>query len=85
MVCHYIKKRKPLAYPAQQLQEAVEAVRSKQVTLYRVAEHYGIPKATSFKRIHGLRGMKSSFMGRPPAIPHDVEVKMAEQIKIIEK
>ncbi|KAF2888708.1 hypothetical protein ILUMI_17465 [Ignelater luminosus] len=59
MIRHYIKKRKPLAYTAQQLQEAVEAVR--------------------------LRGMKSTSIGRLPEILHDVEVKMAEQIKIMEK
>ncbi|KAF2880861.1 hypothetical protein ILUMI_25316 [Ignelater luminosus] len=84
-VSHYIKKRKPVAYTAQQLLEAVEAVRSKQMTLHRAAEHYGIPKSTFFKRVKALRGMKSSSVERPPAIPHDVEVKKAEQIKIMEK
>lgn len=85
MVRHYIKKKPPAKYSHDQLQEAIAAVKNKQMTLYRASKYYEIPKPTLFKRVKGLRGVKSSSMGRPPAIPPEIERKMAEHIKTMEK
>lgn len=53
MTRNYIKKKAP-AYTTEELNEAIEAVRSTQKTLYRASNHYKLPKPTLFKRVKGL-------------------------------
>lgn len=85
MVRNYVRKRPPKEYSKQQLEDAISAVRAKQMTIYRASKHYRIPQATLFKRIKGLRGVKSLTMGRSPAIPLEIEAKMAACIKTMER
>ncbi|KAB0793820.1 hypothetical protein PPYR_13440 [Photinus pyralis] len=81
----YIRKTKPPEYTKEDLESAVQAVKNGELTMYRAAKTYKIPKATIYKRVKGLRGVKSSSLGRAPALPHDVEEKIASGIKIMEK
>src|SRR5258705_11092909 len=85
MVRTYVRKKLPAAYSQDNLKEAVEAVRSKQMTLYGASNFYEIPKPTLFERVKGLRGVKSASMGRPTAISHEIEARMAAHIKTMEK
>ena len=78
MVRTYVRKKLPAAYSQDNLKEAVEAVRSKRMMLYGASKFYEIPKPTLFKRVKGLRGVKS-------AIPHEIEARIAAHIKTMEK
>jgi hypothetical protein len=55
------------------------------MTLYRAAKLYKIPKATLFKHVKGMRGVKSQTLGRPTALPFHEEKKIAECLKLMEK
>jgi hypothetical protein len=47
------------------------------MTLYRTAKLYKINKATLFKHVKGMKGLKSQTMGRPTALPFHEEKKIA--------
>ena len=64
---------------------AVENVKSGCMTLYRVAKLYKIPKATLFKHVKGIRGVKSETLVRPAAVPFHEAKKIADCIKLMEK
>jgi hypothetical protein len=85
MMCTY--KRKPLApsYSKEDLNTAVENVKSGRMTLYRAAKLFKIPKAALFKHVKGMRGLKSQTMGRPNALPFHEEKKIAGCLKLLEK
>lgn len=85
MVRNYIRKKAPPAYSKNDLKEAVQAIKSGTLTLYRAAILYKIPKATLSTHVTGKRGIKSNTGGRAPALPHDVEQRIADSIKILEK
>lgn len=46
----------------------MECVTSRKVTVYKAVNIYDIPKPKLFKGIKGLRGTKSSTVGRPPSL-----------------
>lgn len=85
MVRHYLKKRPPAAYTKDVLLEAVEAVRSKRLTLFTAAKYYNIPRTTLWNRVKGKRGVKSSSGGRPTALPLEEEATLASHIKTMER
>jgi hypothetical protein len=53
------------------------------MTLYTAAKLYTIPKATLFKHVKGLRGVKSQMLGQPTALPFHKEKKIAECFKLM--
>ena len=55
------------------------------MTLYRDAKLYKVPKATLFKHVRRLRGVKSQTLGRPTAVPFHEEKKIADCLKLMEK
>jgi hypothetical protein len=55
------------------------------MTLYWAAKLYKITKATLFKHVKGLRGVKSQTLGRPTALPFHEEKKIAGCLKLMEK
>jgi hypothetical protein len=55
------------------------------MTLYGAAKLYKIPKATLFKNVQGMRGVKSQTLGRPTALTFHEEKKIAECLKLMEK
>jgi len=55
----------------------MKSVKSDRMTLYRAAKLYIIPKATLFKHVKGLRGVKSQTLGQPTASPFHEEKKIA--------
>ncbi|KAJ8936415.1 hypothetical protein NQ318_014852 [Aromia moschata] len=85
MVRKYMRKKAAPAYSKNELKEAVQAVQSGMVTLYRAALLYKIPKATLFTHVRGKRGVKSNTGGRTTALSHDVEQRIADCIKTLEK
>ena len=58
MVCTYKRKSLPPSYSKEDLNTALENVRSCRMTLCRAAELCKIPKAALFKHVNGIRGVK---------------------------
>lgn len=85
MVRNYKRLTDNPAYSKEDMNNAVEAVKSGSLTLYRASKTFKIPKTTLFKRVKGQRGIKSQTLGRPTAIPFDEEMKIAECLKSMEK
>lgn len=85
MVRHYKRKKLPPSYTKEDLQNAVDSVKSRSLSLYRAAKVFKIPKSTLFKRVNGQRGLKSRTMGRPPALPHEIEQNIANSLVTLEK
>jgi len=67
----------PHSYLKEDLNTAMKSVKSDRMTLYRAAKLYIIPKATLFKHVKGLRGVKSQTLGQPTASPFHEEKKIA--------
>ncbi|XP_063226844.1 uncharacterized protein LOC134533298 [Bacillus rossius redtenbacheri] len=85
MVRNYIRKKKPPGYSKDDIIIAIRQVQSGELTVYKAAKVYGIPKPTLYMHVHGRRGVKSKSMGRPTALPEEDERKIAEAVKIMEK
>jgi hypothetical protein len=81
----YKRKTLPPSYSKEELNTAVENVKSGRMTLYRAAKLYKIPKATLFKDVKGMRGVKSQTFGRPNALPFHEKKQIAECLKLMEK
>jgi len=73
------------SYLKEDLNTALENVRNGRMILYRAAKLYEIPKATLFKHVKGMRGVKSQTVGRPTALPFHEEKKLHECLKLMEK
>ena len=84
MVHTYKSKTLPPSYSKEDLNTAMEIVKSDRMTIYRAAKLYKIPKATLFKHVKGLRGVKSQMLGQPTALPFHEEKKIAECLKLME-
>jgi hypothetical protein len=86
MVRTYKSKTLPPSCSKEDLSTAVENVQSGRMTFYRAAKLYKTPKATLFKHVKGMRGVKSQMFGRPTALPFDeIRKKIAECLKLMEK
>ena len=85
MVRTYKRKTLPPSYSKEDLNTAMESVKSGRMTIYRAAKLYKIPKATLFKHVKGSRGVKSQTLGRPTALPFHEEKKIADSLKLMEK
>lgn len=73
------------AYTEHDLREAVQEVRSKELSNYAASKLYGIPTSTLNDRVLAKTGIKSQTLGRAPAIPLDQETKLAEYLRTLEK
>jgi hypothetical protein len=58
----------------------VDNVKIGRMALHRAAKLYKIPKGTLFKRVKGLRGVKSQTSGRPTALPLHEEKKLQSDL-----
>lgn len=86
MVRAYIRKsQRGSSYSKEDLQHALEDVRSGTLTIYRACRVYNIPKTTLVDHIKERRGKKSSSYGRPPAIPLEEERKLADGLIYMER
>ncbi|CAG5025126.1 unnamed protein product [Parnassius apollo] len=77
--------QRAIAYSQKDLETAVEKVRKKELTNYAASKLYGIPASTLSDRVNGKTGLKSRTLGRSPAIPLDMETKLASGLRTMEK
>lgn len=85
MVRQYIRKKDGPGWGKQQLEEAVEAVKSNKMSGYEAAKHFKIPRTTIMDHVTGRRGLKSNSLGRPTVLPTEVEVNLAYCLHVMEK
>lgn len=85
MVRVYVRKTKRADYGEGRLNSAIADIQQHRLTIAKASERYNIPYITLYKRIKGLRGVKSKTQGRPLAIPWQAECKLAENIKTMAK
>jgi hypothetical protein len=85
MVRTYKRKTLLPSYSKEDLNTAIESVKSGQMTIYRAAKLYKIRKATLYKHVRGSRGLKSQTLGRPTAHPFHEEKKIADCLMLMEK
>lgn len=86
MVRNYIRKsNRGQSYAQQDLEQAVDKVKSGQLTAYRASIIYKIPKNTIRDHVIGRRGRKSSSYGRPTCLALDEEKILADAICVMEK
>ncbi|KAG5884774.1 hypothetical protein JTB14_031397 [Gonioctena quinquepunctata] len=85
MVRHYIRKKPPPTYSKYELEVATHAVKTGVPTLYRASKLYEIPKALIGTHVNGVRDTESNTGDRASVLPFDVEQRIAEYIKTVDK
>lgn len=85
MVRTYIRKKGNPPYTKDALMQAVEEVRSGNMSGYRAAKYFNIPRMTIIDHLKGRRGVKSSSFGRPPVLSIETEKKLADLLHIMER
>ena len=79
------KSKRATAYSQEDLETAVQKVRNKVLTNYAASKLYGIPASTLSDRVNAKSGLKSRTLGRSPAIPLEMETKLALGLRTMEK
>lgn len=77
----YTKKRPGPSYTAEDLQMAVNDIKSHVRTYQQVEDFYGIPKAVVFHRIKGRKSSLKLGAGRPQALSAEAELDLENCIK----
>lgn len=86
MVRNYQRKtNRGLSYTRQDLQDAVDAVKSKRLTLTEASVRFSVPKPTIADHAKNRRGVKSKTFGRPTALSLEAENQLGRLIKLMEK
>lgn len=78
-----IKRGKTMRYEQESLEKAVLAVENG-LSVRNAAKQFSMPKSTIGDRVAGKHALKTSH-GRPPALPTEVESKIASSIKMAAK
>lgn len=86
MVRTYIRKSsRALGYTKQDLQQASSDVLSGKLTYTAASKHYNIPRPTIYAHCKGSRGLKSNTMGRTTILSPDIEKRLSDSLKTMEK
>lgn len=86
MVRNYVRKTdRASKYTREDLLEAIERIKSGELSSYRAAIIYKIPRPTIVGRLYFKYGEKSDTLGRSPAIPIEIETKLAQHLHQMEK
>lgn len=84
MVSNYKRKTNKGSYSKEKLQEAVRAVQNGNLSGYKAAQIYKIPRMTIMDHVNHKR-FKSKTLGRSTALDSEVEAKLANCIHVMEK
>lgn len=86
MVHNYVRKtQRGLQYSKEDLELAVDAVKSGRMSYVDAASRFNIPKPTLVDHVKGRRGVKSKSHGRSTTLSPELENKLANLLKIMEK
>ncbi|XP_063542660.1 tigger transposable element-derived protein 1-like [Cydia strobilella] len=81
----YVRKSQRASYSQQDLNNAIEKVRRKELTNGEASRIYGIPTSTLNDRVRQKTGHLSTSLGRPTIIPAEKEKSLADCLRTIEK
>ena len=76
-MARYKKKNLLSQYSPENLENAVGAVKADKLSIRKAAAYYHVPRSTVHDRVHG-RGTDRPI-GRPPALPQDIEDQIIAQ------
>lgn len=83
---NYVRKSlRATCYTHDDVANAIEKVKMRELTLYGAAKQFNIPIATLHNRLNKKTGVKSNTLGRPPVFAHETEIRLANGLKILEK
>ncbi|CAG4950882.1 unnamed protein product [Colias eurytheme] len=82
---YYRKSLRATNYTQEDLNAALESIAKGERSQYAAAKHYRIPVSTLNDRIKGKTRIKSQTLGRPTAIPIEIEFRLANALIILEK
>lgn len=82
---NYTRITSRASYSKEDLENAIERVKRKEMSNYAASKLYGIPTSTLNDRVKGKTGLCSETLGRPPAIPLEQEAKIASCLQVLEK
>ena len=88
MVRNYQQRTQRRSYSDDTFNQALEQIKSGQLSAKRCSAIYGIPRSTLRDHLKGRRGRKSSVKGgggRSPTFSSEQEVEMAKALKIMSK
>lgn len=85
MVRQYVRKKDGPDWSKQELEQAVEMVKSNKMSGYEATKHFNIPRTTIMDHVNGRRGQKSISLGRPTVLRLEVEETLAECLHIMER
>jgi hypothetical protein len=71
----YKRKMLPPSSSKEDLNRAMENVKSGRMTIYMAAKLYKIPKAILFKYVKGSKGVKSQTLGRDQILSLSMKIK----------
>lgn len=77
MVRHY-KRKTSDSYSRESLLTAVEKVKNKELSTYKAACIFGVPRSTIVARVNGKRGTKYEHRGRPTAVKSSIEKNISK-------
>lgn len=81
---NYTRKSNKASYSRQKIEDAVRAVRNGEMSGYKAARVYNIPRMSIMDHVHGKR-VKSKTLGRNTALSQEIETKLASYIHIMER
>ncbi|GBP40292.1 hypothetical protein EVAR_83982_1 [Eumeta japonica] len=84
MVRNYQRKTDKGSYSKEKLQEAMRAVQNGELSGYKAARLYNIPRMTIMDHVKNKRG-KSDTLRRNTALSREVETKLASYLHLIER
>lgn len=84
MVSNYKRKTKRGSYSKEKLDEAVRAVKYGNLSGYKASQVYQIPRMTIMDRVNNRR-TKSNSLGRNTALIPEVEEKLANCLRLMER
>lgn len=79
------KSTRATSYTNEELRSAVERVRSGELSNYAASKMYNIPTSTLNDHVKEKTGLLSQTLGRAPAIPIEMENKLASCLRVLEK
>lgn len=83
---YYVRKSsRATSYSKSDLRTAIDNIVSGRLNYSTASKMYNIPRATLYAHFKGVRGMKSESMGRATVLQPDIEHRLSESLKIMEK
>lgn len=86
MVRTYVRKStRAFGYSKGNFERAILDINNGRLTYTAASKEYNIPRPTLYQHCKGKRGIKSNSVGRSTALPLDIEQRIADSLKVMER